>query len=176
MSTQIHQTARDLVNSLITLGATQDKISASRAAMAKLRQAILNPILAAPYVAPFTENLNERQEDCFYLIASLFALNPNHQSGVSFGGAFKHLREKSDGMDKRFSMILGARQEQLPDLIRHGIRLLATESLALDWEKLLLDLLYWDTLNKSVQRKWARDYYRHSEAKNSEKVEGDESL
>ena len=174
MSVEVQQIASRFVGELIRLGATRDKIPASRAALAKLRQSVQNPIMAAPYVAPFTQQLNPKQEEAFYLVASLFALNPEHQSRISFGEAFRYLREKSDSMEKRFNMVVAARSEQLPDLLRHGIRLFSGAGIALDWELLLLDIFRWDDIHNTVQRKWARDFYRNSNTINNDNDEGAE--
>jgi len=155
----------------------KDKRPASRAALAKLRQSLQNPLYAAPYVAPCTEGLDGWGEELMYLVAGLFALNPNHQEGVSFAAAFRSMPDKSDSTERRFQMLLAARREQLPDLLRHGVKLMASKGAGLDWKLLMLDLYGWESPYNSVQRKWARDFYRGQAAEDlgEENTEGEVS-
>ncbi|MZP30367.1 type I-E CRISPR-associated protein Cse2/CasB [Heliobacterium undosum] len=160
MSASFETAVNGLIAELSSFERNRDKISSCRAALARLRQSIQNPIHAAPYVAPFAVNVSGDQEDLLYLAAGLFVINPIHTEGVSFGAAFRHLREKSDSIEKRFSMVLAARKEQLPDLLRHSIKLLGSHGLGLDWKMLLHDADRWDLVDSAVQRRWARDFYR----------------
>lgn len=144
----------------------RDRRPAARAALAKLRQSLQNPVYAAPCVAPCAEGLDGWGEELMYLVAGLFALNPNHQEGVSFAAAFRSIPDKSDSTERRFQMLLAARREQLPDLLRHGVKLLASKGVGLDWKLLMFDLYNWDSPYNTVQKKWAKDFYRSQTAGN----------
>jgi len=131
---------------------------------------------AYPYVEPFINRTTDRH--WFYLVAGLFALsqqgsapgvlpsNGGTDRGMSLGKAAARLyaeRESSPSIEHRFIALLDADSEQLPHRLRQMVSLLRAEELALDWGRLLDDLLGWEHEQRYVQQRWAREFYRASQ-------------
>ena len=99
--------------------------------------------------------------DLAALVASLFALW--HQGGrgscpaTSFGGSFGRLRTVST--DKRFANLLNSHPDDLEFRLRHAVNQLRSKDIPINWERLLEDLLEWDIWTRTVQRRWAHDYW-----------------
>lgn len=153
---------RRLVRHLDHLANSADKISASRAALAELRQAIKDPMRGAKHIVPYLGQKNQHDEEWFYRIASLFAMHRKHQSDVSLGTAFRRVSEKrgSDSIEGRFLALLSASPDQLFDRLVGAVTLLKADEQPLDWCKLLDDARLWDRPGKRRQHALARDYYR----------------
>ena len=98
----------------------------------------------------------------YYLTATLFGAFPEHKKGRSMGTAFRPLRRKSESMDARFVALLNAHPDDLSDHLRHSVNLLKANEQPLDWYLLLEDLLQWDSPDRHIQLRWARDFYRVS--------------
>lgn len=150
-----------LVNHLLHLAQTADSKAQSRAALAELRQATMNPLRAARHVAPYLGSSDKISEDehIFYTVAGLFAIHRKHQDKMSLGKAFRRINDESGSIEKRFFALLAADAEQLEDHVRHAVRLLASKDVPLDWHRLTEDMLGWDKPNKPVQMKLAREFY-----------------
>jgi len=130
-----------------------------------------------PYVEPFISRESERRS--FYLLAGLFALHPDGGGSLgtdsgsatrkrtSLGEVVAQLyaqRDRSRSIEQRFITLLDADQDQLPHRLRQMISLLKAEQIPVDWGQLLGDLLYWASERRTVQQRWARDFYRVSES------------
>jgi CRISPR system Cascade subunit CasB len=107
-----------------------------------------------------------RGEDSYFLVASLFAIHPEHAAAGNFGGSMWRIatdggNEPSPSADLRFRRILEAEREDLAAHLRQAVRLAATRStpVAIDYHRLLSDLLWWEHPERRVQRAWARAYW-----------------
>ncbi len=155
----------ELVDHLIYLSESVDERSASRAALAHLRRGSSDIVSAARHVAPFLpaprSRRDEEVEERYYLVAALFAWNPRHREGVSLGRAFAQIRDESGSMEDRFFALLGTPVDALGPRLGQAIRLLGSrgDAAALDWYRLLDDVLHWDDPKKRRQRALAREYF-----------------
>ena len=115
-------------------------------------------------------------QELYFLVASLYALttrageHQRQQSGVSLGKALHQLRQaqlastgrsQNDQISlvRRFAALIEADPEQLPFRLRQLVRLLYSQQLTLDWNRLLRDLFAWNASNQRIQRRWMREYY-----------------
>ncbi len=115
-------------------------------------------------------------QELYFLVASLYALTTRggdhrrQQGGVSLGKALHQLRQAqlaSTGrtqndkisLDRRFATLIEADTEQLPFRLRQLVRLLYSQQLTLDWNRLLRDLFVWRAADQCTQRRWMREYY-----------------
>jgi CRISPR system Cascade subunit CasB len=113
------------------------------------------------YVVPYLPE--KRYNDLwYYVVATLFGLNPKHRKGRSLAVAFGALRSKSDSIEARFVALLNSHPDDLDGHLRHAISLLKSHEQSLDWFRLFADVLNWDDPEGSVQLRWARDFYRNS--------------
>lgn len=129
------------------------------------------------YVVPFLQPDRDGDDWRFYLVASLFATHPETWAGESqgrwtsnLGASFRRLSQLRGGtpgtqapaVERRFTALLGARQEDLPDHLRHAISLLKAEGVPVDYAQILEDLRWWDHEERRVQRRWARAFWADS--------------
>jgi CRISPR system Cascade subunit CasB len=115
-------------------------------------------------------DVHERQQEDYFLIATLFPLVPqqSHQA-ASLGASLRRVRHARAGtgdnqmnsLDRRFQTLLDSDREQLPFRLRQAVRLIAAdrEGAAIDWAQLLRDVLSWEHPEHYVQLRWARDYF-----------------
>ena len=147
-----------------------------RGSLAALRRGLGHPPGAAaeayPYVVPWLPGgANLAQEDAYFLVASMFALW--HQGGgrmseshgeapPNLGASLAALVQRSpdarDGVQRRFVALLNARREDLPHHLRHAVAQIRGEDVAIDWGRLLRDVLRWDR-GRQVQRAWGRSFW-----------------
>jgi len=102
-------------------------------------------------------------EECLYLIAALFASYPEAEStDGNFGESTRQLRlaKESESIERRFVALLAADTQALPNHIRYMVNLLKTENIPVNWLKLLRDLHRWKSSSRSVERAWARQFWR----------------
>lgn len=155
-----------------------------RATLAELRRAAANPsedvrdirILGGVLAA------NDQVAEAQRLTAGLFALyappfwQPNNTLRLphfaagsyrcSFGASLRRLRNQlsagQDSLDLRFAALLNAPHEDLAVPLRGLLARLATakDAIPVDFARLLLDLVYWNSESRSVRRDWARDYWQ----------------
>jgi len=109
-------------------------------------------------------------EECFYLVAALFAFYQTGEPRASwhheesplrdrnFGASFLKLeavqagdapqaegtgKERAKNLERRFTALLVSRQSDLPQRLRHAVSLLKSENVPVDWVQLLVDLQKW---------------------------------
>lgn len=101
------------------------------------------------------------EEEIYFLVATLYPMADARSDGVSLGTTLRRVRQGRDSasLDRRFQSLIDSDREQLPFRLRQAVRLAAASDQALDWAKLLEDLLGWDLPNRYVQLRWARDYF-----------------
>lgn len=143
-----------------------------RAALANLRRGLGRPPGEEPamhrHVAPWAGSERSRwAEDVYYLVAALFALHPaswDRQAGPSnLGASFARLRDAEsnspEGVERRFTNLLGVDAEDLHLHLRHAVSLLKSKDIPVDWARLLNDLRWWIHEDRWVQRRWARAFW-----------------
>lgn len=122
-----------------------------------------------PYVMPYLpDGTTPMEEEAYFLVAALFAWHQRDWTpadagrDTSFGASFRQLREatKSDSTEQRFVALLNAHRDDLPEHLRHAIGQLKSKEIPVNWTALLRDILHWEDDNRSVQRKWARSFWR----------------
>jgi CRISPR system Cascade subunit CasB len=170
MTSTEHKTPRDgiraFIERLYALSESED-----RGALAALRRSLqdasgMSPA-ACPYVVPFlSKEPDLYRERAYFLVAALFALAGDHAEGVSIGEAFRRINQasSSDGKDNpsvraRFVALLDAHPEDAAEHLRHIASLARAHGVALDWEKLLRDVLQLRHPERRVQRAWAHDFW-----------------
>lgn len=88
----------------------------------------------------------------------------------NFGRSMRELAErfvKESGdkdsrqrVDRRFISLLDADHALVFEHLRHNVSLLASHDIPVNWVRLGNDLLRWNDEERSVQRRWARSYWR----------------
>lgn len=155
--------------------------AANRATLAKLRRGLgKSPgeaLQMFEFVGKFLpERASEAEQDAYFLVAALFAMHPKHQYVANaryhdtLGTSFARLKreeekngpERGTPIERRFSTVLRASRDKLPEHLRHAISLLRTKEVGVDYMQLLHDIRYWDTEDRSVQRSWANAFWGRS--------------
>ncbi len=138
-----------------------------RAALAALRRGLGLPPGAAPQMFPYVEprlpqQRSQKQENACYLIASLFALHPALGGKGNMGDHFRKADPEGKGKDaleRRFTILLAAHPEDLPDYLRQAVSFLKSKDVPMDWNELFWDVLAWDDEDRRVQKRWARGFW-----------------
>ncbi len=155
-----------------------------RGALASLRRGLGQPPGITPemyrYVIPYLpENPPKWQEQSFYLIAALFASHPKSTNKGNLGNHLANARTEGNeqALERRFTALLSAHPDDLPDYLRQTISLLKSKEVPVNWSELLYNLQSWShpKYGDVVRKKWAIGFwgYRSSEKeKPSENSEG----
>lgn len=158
--------------------------SRDRGALAALRRGLGKPPGAAPemhrYVVPWIPTGSSGfQASRWYLVASLFALWHQGREDVvqwrgGLGSSFRQLANaevaagvapagpggpQDPAIAKRFVALLASHPDDLPEHLRHGVSLLRSGGVGVDWAQLLRDLGWWDSDDRFVQQRWAREFW-----------------
>lgn len=142
----------------------------NRGALASLRRGLGQALGTVAdmyrYVEPFLgqERSAGYKESAFYLVAALFALHPK---STDFGDMGKHMaatrtESGSDALERRFTALLAAHPDDLPEYLRQAVSFLKSKDIPVNWNQLLWDLQNWekrDDPKYSVQKKWARSFW-----------------
>lgn len=105
---------------------------------------------------------NPGRRYAIYLAAGLWSLTSRQNKGKSatpFPKAMRRICKKSDSIEKRFTTLLDADMDELGWRLRSAVQLVSSEGIALDWPKLLDDLLKWQYRKRPVQIRWARHFW-----------------
>ena len=120
------------------------------------------------------EDIGERQEEPYYLVASLFALwhqgrDSTESAAGNLGRSLRVLVEQEGdpnrrdniekGIEKRLVALLNCHRDDLPEHLRQIISLLKSNEVSVDWAQLLSDIKYWDRDDRPVQKAWARGFW-----------------
>lgn len=140
----------------------------NRAALAALRRGLSQqPGSVAEmhrYVVPWLPK-DQRREEAYYLVASLFATHPEHHQAegaepANLGASFFRLAaEAGESLEKRFVALLNSHPDDLPQHLRHAVTLLKSKSIPIDYAQLLHDVQGWGWESRAVQREWARAFW-----------------
>ena len=162
--------------------AAQGGSAGARASLARLRRALgrrgVEPTALAEvgHLLPWMDDgepLADSVLDTYLLVAALSAVRASGsgeargaREDTSFGGSARWLRRElgvgQGSLDLRFNALLDARREDLAYRLRQIVTQMAAHPVGLRTDQLLYDLLRWDSLDRAVQRRWARDYYTGS--------------
>jgi CRISPR system Cascade subunit CasB len=103
-------------------------------------------------------------------VAALFAWHQRPWEGDeepwrrNLGASFERLApadsDERVSVERRFTALLACHAEELPNHLRHAIGLLRASEIPVDWTLLLRDLQYWEDERRTVQRAWARAFWR----------------
>jgi len=99
------------------------------------------------------------QEPTYFLVATLYPLNPVEGGSGSLGAALRHARGESDSLDRRMEILLDADEAHLPFRLRQMVKFLYSKRVPIHWPLLLRHLLAWNSEKRWVQERWARDYF-----------------
>lgn len=117
---------------------------------------------------------DDRDEEVYFLVATLFGLNPpGHGKATkgNFGSAMRQLKGplSETAADTRMKVLLDSQFDfihgfapgsgELAYRLRQCVKLLASHKIGLDWPELIEDLRLWMHPGKSIQKKWARSYF-----------------
>jgi CRISPR system Cascade subunit CasB len=150
-----------------------------RGALASLRRGLGQPPGTVAdmyrYVEPFLGEQGSGarfKESAFYLVAALFALHPKSTDEGNMGTHMAKTRTDSgaDALERRFTALLAAHPDDLPEYLRQSISFLKSKDVPVNWNQLLWDLENWekrDDPKYSVQKKWARSFWGGSQSAES---------
>lgn len=161
-----------------------------RAALAALRRGLGKQPGATSdahrYVVPWLpREATVRQEDAYYLIASLFAWHqrnwpghPDDRFATNLGASFSRLKNarESDSVEKRFVALLDCHPDDLANHLRHAVSLLRASEIPVDWAQLLEDVQHWGWESRTVQRSWARAYWGRAQTDEGPEKADDEAM
>lgn len=143
------------------------KTQNDRAALASLRRGLGQPPGTAAdmyrYVEPFLgqEKSTRYKENAFYSVAALFAFHP---MSIDFGNMGTHLARTrtdsgADALERRFTALLAAHPDDLPDYLRQAVSFLKSKDVPINWDQLLRDLQNWGHEDRFIQKNWARSFW-----------------
>jgi CRISPR system Cascade subunit CasB len=129
------------------------------------------------YVEPFlSEKRGAAQESAYYLAASLFALQPKSIDEGNLGTHMAAARTgNDDALERRFTALLNAHRDDLPEYLRHTISFLKSKEQPINWNQLFWDLQRWDDENRSVQKQWASAFWGRTNLTRSAAEETEET-
>lgn len=143
-----------------------------RGALASLRRGLGQPPGATAemfrYVEPYLPQTRSRsQEAAYYLIASLFAMHPLSTSEGNVGTHMAQTRSEGgeDALERRFTVLLAAHSEDLPNYLRQTISFLKSKDIPINWNQLFWDIQNWDDEDHRVQKKWASAFWGRAQTK-----------
>jgi CRISPR system Cascade subunit CasB len=111
-----------------------------------------------------------REEEIFFLIASLYGLNAYAHKG-DFGSTYSLVRRisGSESIDRRFTILLDSEFDVIDGIrpgggelafrLRQAVKLAAGKSVGVDWPRLLADLTKWNEPWRAIRKQWARSYF-----------------
>lgn len=176
-SDALTQRRRAFVNYLYGLHMGLESVNSRRAAesrqaLARLRRSFAGPRQEAEaYDVVFAQDPPQAEQHVWLLVAGLFALHPQPRpSGPprrSLGAAMHVLvQRRGESVNRRFVQLLSVDRGGLPHYLRQAVQLLRTESVPLDYDQLLKDLVVLlrdnqgDDTAYRIRLGWARDFHR----------------
>ena len=155
-------------------------------ALATLRRGLQGPPGHEPgmykYVVPWVgEDWPRWREETHYLVAALFASHPvswpkdNACGQTNLGASFARMADEDapESVERRFTALLSTRREDLWVQLRHAVSLLKSKDVPIDWDQLLNDLRWWGNEEMSVQRNWAKAFWRQAPGSAAEETNAD---
>jgi len=150
-----------------------------RGALASLRRGLGQKPGSTPemyrYIVPLLPKEPYRsQEEAFYLIAALFASHPKSTNKGNLGNHLAVARTEGNeqALERRFTALLSAHPDDLPDYLRQTISLLKSKEVPVNWSELLYNLQSWShpEYGDRVRKNWATAFwgYRQTSANEDE--------
>lgn len=104
--------------------------------------------------------LTPAHEETYFLVATLYPLAEEGGKG-NLGDSLRRARnaQNEKGLNRRVEILLDSDATQLPFRLRQAIRLLKTNEVKVNWQRLLEDLLQWNHPQRFIQKQWARAYF-----------------
>jgi CRISPR system Cascade subunit CasB len=155
------------------------ELRGDRGAMAALRRSLaftsdeLGDVRACRYVEPFVQGESEWGRHVYYLVAGLYALHPEEgeQSLAKVLSDLWQRNQQPQSLELRFRSLLESDPDQLPDRLRRIVTYVRSKGAPLNYERLLADLLNWQSQDRRVQRRWAHQFYRAAQVGEEERIE-----
>ncbi len=159
---------------MATSGGSEDKFigylerlrdKPDRAALSALRRGVNQAPGTVPstfqYVTPWVHAATPAwREAALYLTASLFAYHSAAGGQGNLGAAGRRVGGAEDsGIERRFTRLLEATAEDLPEQLYAFVTLLRSKNIPLDYRRLLYDLTYWSHPDNFVRPQWARAFW-----------------
>jgi CRISPR system Cascade subunit CasB len=127
------------------------------------------------YVEPFLGEQGSGaryKEAAFYLVAALFALHPKSTDDGNMGTHLAKTRTDTgaNALERRFTALLAAHPDDLPEYLRQTVSFLKSKEQPVNWLRLIQDLQNWEKRDDpmySVQKRWAREFWRKNQPNNS---------
>lgn len=152
-----------------------------RAALAALRRGLGQAPGTVPDMYPYVVRFLPKDaypdswaEQCYYLIAALFALHPESAIEGNLGSHFAATLEPNPdnnpninaATERRFTALLTAHPDDLPFYLRQAISFLKSKEVAVNWHQLMWHLRDWGYPERQnrVQKQWAAQFWRRQNA------------
>jgi CRISPR system Cascade subunit CasB len=129
------------------------------------------------YVEPFLgQERSGLKESAFYLVAALFALHPESTNEGNMGAHLAKTRTESgeDALERRFTALLAAHPDDLPDYLRQAVSFLKSKDIPINWNRLIWDLQKWNDEDRSIQKKWASFFWSNRQVPESNNNSNDQ--
>jgi len=149
----------------------------NRGALASLRRGLGQSPGSVPemyrYVIPhLPENPPKWQEQSYYLVAALFASHPKSTDEGNLGAHLAKARAEGneDALERRFTALLSAHPDDLPDYLRQTVSLLKSKEIPVNWNQLLSDLQWWShtEYGDRVRKRWATAFWGYRQTSSEE--------
>jgi len=103
----------------------------------------------------------------FYIVAVLFPISPKMGGdGVDIGGVLGRLKVSGRLTKSKENELIGLlkidRIEDVVGPLRHMVKYLSSKGQAIDWIRLLKDLISWEDEDHKVQQRWIDSFHRLS--------------
>jgi len=145
----------------------------NKGTMADLRRALRTETKtrAWPYLSHFCDLTKPREELVGRMVCGLYALHPNNAIQGNFGASLRTLavRRKDPDLkvhERYLTNLVSARDGiDVCERLHFLVRMMHSEGVPIDYEKLAQDLYYWDhtTDPDRVRREWCMGYYQRRE-------------
>lgn len=125
------------------------------------------------YIVPWLpKNASRSTENAYYLVASLVGLHPASTDSGNLGDHMaKALTEGGeDALERRFTALLSAHEEDLPDYLRQSIGYLKSKDIPVNWDQLFSDIQKWQSYDRRVQKAWARSFWTRRQPSDKEQI------
>lgn len=64
-----------------------------------------------------------------------------------------------DALERRFTALLAAHPDDLPDYLRQAVSFLKSKDVPINWNQLIWDLQKWNDEDRRIQKEWARSFW-----------------
>jgi len=123
--------------------------------------------------------ISQREIRLYAFVAGLFALHPidkNKERGLwtlgqSAQALGKKLNAGKDSLDKRFTALLNADDDDVFALIQQIVRQCASKDVSIHYPTLLQDLISWRREDRRTQMKWATHYWVNKDSQEFDDTE-----